>query len=511
MDVRDYVERDGVDLAALVRRREVHPRELVEAAIGQIERLDPSLNAVVHRMYEAALARADDLPPDGPFRSVPFLLKDLGADYAGTPTTSGSRSRVGTRAERHSELVRRHLRAGLVVMGKTNTPELGLAPTTEPELHGPTRNPWDPGRSAGGSSGGSAAAVAAGMVPLAHASDGGGSIRIPASACGLFGLKPTRGRVPSGAPGGEGWFGMSTNHAVTRTVRDSAALLDATSGPWAGAPYAAPAPARPFLEEVGADPGALRIALCTAPLLGSSDIDPACAEIAERAAALCEGLGHRVEEAAPRLDADGLRDAFLRLVAADTAWQLSEWAAVTGTRPSADGYEPSTLLIALIGRKLRAPEVVAAWSRMRKAGDRMAEFFDAYDVLLTPTLARPPWPLGALAPTAREERVMRAVRAVPARPMLTLVFRQLAAKVTEPIPNTPLFNLTGQPAASLPLGWSEGLPVGVQIAGRFGDEATLLRLSAQLEEARPWRDRRPALATRSPSAAPSPPSPAIRA
>lgn len=511
MDVQDYMERDGLSLAELVERGEVHPRELVEAAIERIERLNPSLNAVVHRMYETARERADDLPPDGPFRGVPFLLKDLGVEYAGTPTTAGSRSRSGTRAERHSELVRRHLQAGLVVMGKANTPELGLSPTTEPELHGPTRNPWDPGRTAGGSSGGSAAAVAAGMVPLAHASDGGGSIRIPASACGLFGLKPTRGRVPSGAPGGEGWFGMSVNHAVTRTVRDSAALLDATCGPWPGAPYVAPRPARPFLEEVGADPGPLRIALCTTPLLGSSDVDPACIEVAERAAALCEELGHRVEESAPRLDAEGLRDAFLRLVAADTAWQLSEWAALTGTRPSPEGYEPSTLLIALIGRKLRAPEVVEAWSRMRVAGDRMAEFFDIYDVLLTPTLARPPWPLGALAPTAGEERVMRAVRALPAQPLLALVFRQLAEKVTEPIPNTPLFNLTGQPAASLPLGWSEGLPVGVQVAARFGDEATLLRLSAQLEEARPWRDRRPALGERSSSAAPAPSAPAVRA
>lgn len=491
----EYGELDGLSLARLVERREVQPRELVEAAIERIERIDPVINAVILRTFETALERAERNIPEGPFRGVPFLLKDLGVAYAGTPTTAGSRSRSGLVAATNSELVERHLRAGLVVVGKTNVPELGLAPTTEPELHGPTRNPWDLSRTAGGSSGGSAAAVAARLVPMAHASDGGGSIRIPASACGLFGLKPTRGRTPSDAGVGEAWFGLSADHVVSRSVRDSAALLDATRGAWIGAPYAAPPVPRPYRNEVGADPGPLRIAFCPTPLMGSR-MDPECDAAVREAAALCAQLGHRVEEAAPPIDAEALTVAFLRLVAADTALQIEEAAAQAGGGAAPEDYETVTWFVGLAGRTLRGTEMASAWREMRRAGRTMAGFFEAHDVLLTPTLARPPWPLGELDPDARERSLLSLLRRAPVRPAVRHVFRQLAETRLELIPNTPLFNLTGQPAASVPLHWTEaGLPVGVQLAARFGEESTLFRLSSQLEEARPWAGRVPDLAT----------------
>ncbi len=487
----DYDDLDGLGLARLVSTGEAHPRELVDAAIARIERRDPAVNAVTRPLFDEARRRADGPLPDGPFRGVPFLLKDLGVDYAGTPTTAGSRARRDRIAGTHSELVERYLAAGLIVVGKTNVPELGLAPTTEPELHGPTRSPWDPERTAGGSSGGSAAAVAARMVPMAHASDGGGSIRIPASACGLFGLKPTRGRTPPAPDPGESWFGLSVDHAVTRTVRDSAALLDATLGGWPGAPYAAPPPGGPFLDEVGRDPGRLRIALCTEPLMGET-MDPACARAAEEAAELCEALGHRVEPAAPPIHRQALTEAFLQLVAADTARQLADDVRASGPAPAREDYELTTRFTAAVGRVLGADRLAAAWAEMRRTGRAMAGFHRHHDVLLTPTLGRPPWTLGELAPSPAERRVLAALCRAPVRPAVLAAFRRMSEDLLEPIPNTPLFNLTGQPAASVPLGQTaEGMPVGVQIAAAFGEEATLFRLAAQLEVAQPWASRRP--------------------
>jgi len=490
----EYADYDATGLAELVTAGEVTPRELVESAIERIERLDARLNAVVYRDFERALEAADRPPPDSaPFPGVPFLLKDLHAAYAGAPLTSGSRALADYVPDHNAELVDRHLRAGLIILGKTNTPEFGLAPVTEPELFGPTRNPWDLQRTPGGSSGGSAAAVAARYVPAAHASDGGGSIRIPSSACGLFGLKPTRGRTPLGPDFAELWFGFSQAHAVTRTVRDSARLLDATCGPDVGAPYAAPPPARPFADEVGTPPGRLRIAFTTGALL-SDDIDPVCKQAVAETARLCEELGHEVVEAAPDLDVEELTDAFVVLAVAGGAFE-ADYAARLRGRPLGRGdLELVQSVLAKVAKKTPADRLAWALHTTRQTAQTMGRFLSDYDVLLTSTLAEPPWPIGALDPSPGEKRILKLVDAVPARPLLEALVKQISGELLRPIPNTPLFNMSGQPAMNVPLHWTDdGLPVGVQFAGRFGDEATLFRLAAQLEEARPWADRIPVL------------------
>ncbi len=493
--IADYEDYDATGLGELVAKGEVTPTELVEEAIERIERHDAAVNAVVYRDFDRALAAAArPVPDDAPFPGVPFLLKDLHAAYAGAPLTFGSRALADYVPDHHAELVRRHLAAGLIVLGKTNTPEFGLAPVTEPELFGPTHNPWNLERTPGGSSGGSAAAVAAGYVPMAHASDGGGSIRIPASACGLFGLKPTRGRNPNGPDFAEVWFGLSEAHAVARTVRDSARLLDATHGPDAGAPYAAPAPARPYAEEVGAPPGRLRIAFTTEALLADGVVDPECRRAVTEAARLCEELGHDVVEAAPDLDVEELTDTFVTLAVAGGAFEV-EYAARLRGRPVARGdLELVQSILAKVAKKTPADRLAWAIHTAKQTGRTMARFLDGYDVLLTSTLAEPPWPIGALDPSPSEVRMLKVVDAVPARPLLDALVKQLSGELLKPIPNTPLANMSGQPAMNVPLHWTDdGLPVGVQFIGRFGDEATLFRLAAQLEEARPWARRRPPL------------------
>jgi amidase len=464
---------DATALAELVRRREVSARELCEAAIARIEARNPRLNAVVTPLYERALARAA-APLDGPFAGVPFLLKDLGPLLAGTPHYGGTRWAANAKfvAPRSSELVLRLERAGLVIVGKTNTPEMGLQPTTEPALFGPTRNPWDTTRTPGGSSGGSAAAVASGMVPMAHANDGGGSIRIPAACCGVVGLKPTRGRVPLGPERGDVMNGLVGDHAVTRSVRDCAALLDATAGPDVGDPYWAPPQARPYVDEVGADAGRLRIALATRPLDGR-DAHPDCVAAALATAELCRELGHVVEEASPALDGGELSRLFVALFAAGAAQGVLEWEQVLGRPAGDDELEPTTRAFADLGRRMHAGEYLAAVGALQRASRKVARFMESWDVWLTPTLGEPPLALGELAPRADNPLwpIYRAGRFVPF---------------------TPLFNVTGQPAISLPLAWNDaGLPIGVHFAARFGDEAVLFRLAAQLENARPWRDRHP--------------------
>jgi amidase len=487
-----YREHDATGLAELVRAKEVSPSELVEAAIAQIEEFNPQLNAVVHTRYPAARAEAEQsFPEDAPFPGVPFLLKDLWAPMAGEPMACGSRSLRNHVPDHDSELVARYRRAGLIVLGKTNTPEFGLAPVTEPELCGPCRNPWDPERTSGGSSGGSAVAVAAGGVPMAHASDGGGSIRIPASACGIFGLKPTRARNPHGPDIAEGWFGLSEAHAVTRSVRDSARLLDATTGPDLGAPYIAPPPERPYADEVGRDPGRLRIAFSTAALL-SDVIDGECVGAVEAAARMCEDLGHEVVEATPSLDVAALTDAFVVLAVTGGALDV-EWSArMAGTKPKSEDYELATWVMYLAGKKTSASALGAALELTKQSHRTVAAFMEHHDVLLTSTLAEPPWPIGDLAPSPAEVRALKAVKAAPSRFLIAKLVSALSGELLRPIPNTPLFNMTGQPAMSVPLAWTkEGLPVGVQFAGRYGDEATLFRLAAQLEAAHPWWERRP--------------------
>ena len=470
--MKDLGNRDALELAELVRRKDVQPIELVDAAITAAECVNPQLNAIVTPMFELAREAAKRPLPDGPFRGVPFLLKDLLTAYAGVRLSNGATVCQALVPEHDSELVRRYKQAGLVVIAKTNTPEFGIPPTTENRLFGATHNPWDTARSPGGSSGGSAAAVAARVVPMAHGSDGGGSIRIPASCCGLFGLKPTRGRNPLGPDAGDLLSGLVCEHAVTLSVRDSAALLDATGYPDAGDPYCAPPPARPYRQEVGAAPGRLRIAFSKTALTGVA-VDPDCVAAVEDAARLCASLGHDVREGAPTLDIATTMQAFVTLYAAGAARNLDDVESFAGLAVTREMFEPLTWALGEIGRKLGSSEYLLALRRLQCASRDVARFFETADVWLTPTLALPPPPLGFF-------------EATDAEPLAGFV------RGGDFAPFTPLLNATGQPAMSVPLYWNRaGLPIGTQFVARFGDEATLFRLAAQLEEARPWREKKP--------------------
>ncbi|QGP80366.1 amidase [Sphingobium sp. CAP-1] len=464
---------DAMGLAELVRKKQVSAGELLASAIAKAEVLNPRFNFLAQKHYDygrAAIARG---LPQGPFSGVPWLLKDLNTYVAGLPTENGSRFFRGYKPEVTSELVRRIEKAGFVIFGKTTVPELGLSGTTENKLTGDTRNPWNPAHITGGSSGGAAAAVAAGVLPAAHATDGGGSIRIPASCCGLFGLKPSRGRVPMGPPRTEGWGGLSVHHAVTRSVRDSAAILDATHGVEPGSRYGAPTPADSFLAQVGKAPGRLRVALMLTPASGSS-VDPECVEAARAAARLCESLGHHVEEAAPRLDMAALGAASFVLIASNVAADMLDRARATGQAIGPDVLEPITLGFVAYGQKTSGMDVARANSALQAGALAMAQFMASYDVILSPTLAAPPLELGRINLTPDTDFAHWGERAATFSP-----FTQIA-------------NLTGQPAMSVPLGMAKnGLPIGVMFMGRYGDEATLLRLAAQLEMAAPWKNRQP--------------------
>ncbi|MBI4964481.1 MAG: amidase [Desulfomonile tiedjei] len=465
---------DATTQAELVRNKEIAPAELVEAAIERIERLNPSLNAVITPMYDQARQRATGPIPVGPFSGVPFLMKDIIAFCEGVRMAMGTPLLCGFVPDHDSELTLRFKKAGLIALGKTNTPEFGLLPTTEPVAFGPTRNPWDTERTTGGSSGGSAAAVASGMVPMAHANDGGGSIRIPASCCGVFGLKPTRARNPLGPDFGDILSGLVCEHAVTRSVRDSAALLDATAGPDIGDPYCAPLPRRPFLEEVGADPGRLRIALSSDFPFGRPPHED-CMTAIKETAALCESLGHVVEEAAPSMTRNSAEEtgAFIAIWAAGCAATVDTIAAIGNITPTEQMFEPLTFAIYQQGREISASRYLRAVTTLQRLTRDMARFFADYDVMLTPVLAEPPVPLGTF--DAPKDNPMKAWERVVAF-----------------APYTALFNATGQPAMSVPLFWNkDGLPIGSHFVGRFGDEPTLFRLAAQLEQARPWASRRP--------------------
>ncbi|MCJ7576201.1 MAG: amidase [Dehalococcoidia bacterium] len=494
----EYDKYDGLGLAELVRKKEVKPSELVEEAISRIEKLNPQLNAVICKMYELARkAAARDLP-NGPFKGVPFLMKDLLMAYAGVPLTNGSRFFKDFIPDHDSELVKRFKAAGIIVVGKTNTSEFGLVPVTEPELFGPTNNPWDLSRTPGGSSGGSAAAVAARMVPLAHGVDGGGSIRMPASCCGVFGLKPTRGRNPIGPDFGEAWRGLTCDHVLTRSVRDSAAMLDATAGPDVGALYYAMPPARPFLSEVGTDPGKLRIAFTSKPFLGAS-VHKDCVNGLETTARLCQDLGHEVVEAAPQIDGKAFAKAFMTIVCVETRATIEEAEVLLNRKALFKDFEPSTWALGLLGRQCRAPEFSRSLNLAHLTARQIGEFFEKCDVLLTPTLAMPPVATGALQPKGIRAVAMKLLGHLNAGGLINRLsgIDVLAQHVFEFMPYTPLFNVTGQPAMSVPLYWNdEGLPIGMQFVGRYGEEATLFRLASQLEKAKPWSARIPPICTK---------------
>jgi amidase len=469
MAIEEYADTDALGLADLVRRKQVSAHELLDEAIARTERIDPKINAIVVRHYDFARAAIDRGLPDGPFRGVPFLLKDLNL-LAGTRTTFGARLYRDHVADHDHTVAQRFVAAGLVVFGKSASPEFGLMPTTETRLFGPTRNPWNLDHSSGGSSGGAAAAVAARILPVAHATDGGGSIRIPASACGIFGLKPSRARTPMGPDRGEGWGGFACGHVVSISVRDSAAMLDAIHGPEPCAPYHAPAPERPYMEEAQRDPGRLRIAFTDKAPNGDA-IDPEVAEAVRATARMLEKLGHHVEERAPVLPTDPAQ-VMGPIVGAHTALTVRLAEMQFGRELSENDFEKLTLVMAANAREQSAVDYVAAQLAGFQIARALADFMATCDVFLSPTLCTPPLRLG-------EIDTMRDLKNIP-------------AVLARYMPGTGIFNISGQPAMSVPLAWSStGLPLGMMFAGRFGDEAILFRLAAQLEQARPWKDKRP--------------------
>jgi amidase len=492
----EYAARDALGLADLVRSGDVTATELLEVTLERIRILNPTLNAVV-RLMDAEARHAATEPPSGPFSGVPYLVKDLHSHCAGHPTSAGSRLLSDVVMDHDSELVRRARASGLIIAGKTNLPEWGLVPYTEPEWFGPCRNPWDPERTPGGSSGGSAAAVAAGIVPMAGGGDGGGSIRIPAACCGLFGLKPTRGRTPTGPSYGQLWRGATVEHALTRSVRDSAAMLDATRGPDPGAPYHAPAPDRPYRREVDREPGSLRVAYTTRPLIGTPEVHPDCRAAVEDTASLMERLGHQVEPAEPAVDGSTFARAFLTMAAVELSADLAEVRRRTGTRPRRGEIEDTSRAVALLGGATGATDYALALRRLDAVGRETGPFFETYDLFLTPTVASPAPPLGSLAPSPLEKALLKLMAVVGSGRLIQAagLLDSLADTAFAFTPWTPLFNATGQPAMSVPLSWNAGgLPVGSHLVGRFGREDILFRVAGQLEQARPWFHRRPELA-----------------
>lgn len=464
MRFEEYRRYDAVGLAELVARREVTAAELLEAAAARMAEVNPKINAVTLDLTEQARSAP---AASGPLAGVPWLLKDLGAALAGTPTSYGCRLFSRAEAQEDSAMVRLYKAAGLNIFGKTNTPEFGLWPVTESDLLGPARNPWDLSLTPGGSSGGASAAVAAGIVPAAHASDGGGSIRIPAACTGLFGMKPSRGRV-SFAPAGEGWAGASIQHAVTRSVRDSAVLLDAVCAPQPGDPYFLSPPERPYAQEVGRDPGRLRIGFFDGALTAGASVDPEVAAAVRDAAKLCEDLGHHVEPATLPGDHAAMQAAARVVIGASVVANVDAELERQGRKLQDGDIEPGTLEIYRRGQQLPAGDYVRAVQTIHAYGRAAASLFEQYDVFLLATLGRTAIPVGWLFEEPKE----------------------LARRLFSYMPNTQAFNNSGQPAMSVPLAWSAaGLPIGIQFAARMGEEAVLYRLAGQLERARPWFDR----------------------
>ncbi len=470
MAFKDYGSYDGVGLADLVRKKEVSAKELLDEAIAHTARIDPQINAVVVKHYDYAERQIERGLPDGPFTGVPFLLKDLDL-LAGTRTTFGASIYKDDVADHTSTLAQRFLNTGVTIFGKSASPEFGLMPTTEPRLHGPTRNPWNLAHSSGGSSGGAGAAVAARILPVAHASDGGGSIRIPASACGVFGLKPTRARNPVGPDRGQGWAGFSCGHVLSISVRDSAVMLDAISGPELSSPYRAPPPERPFADEVKREPGRLRIAFTDRSPYDET-IDPEIAAAVREVASLLDKLGHHVWECAPRLPADPAA-VMTTIVGANTALNVRLAEQRFGRAMTENDFEVLTLAAVHNAQRAVATDYVAAELDAFRILRTLAEFMATCDVFLSPTLCAPPLRIGEIDTMSQD-------------------LSQIAPTLRRYMPGTAMFNMSGQPAMSVPLAWnSAGLPLGMMFAARFGDEATLYRLAAQLERERPWKDKLP--------------------
>lgn len=487
---------DATALAERVRRGDVQPIELVEQAIAAIEKVNPQLNAVVHRMYDQARAAAKGTLPDGPFRGVPFVVKDLDGWLAGEPYTQSCRMSKDFVPTEDAEIIARMKRTGVVIVGKTNTPELGIIGVTESELRGPARNPWNPDHTPGGSSGGTASIVASRAVTMGHGGDGGGSIRIPSSACGLFGMKPTRGRNPLGPKVSEGWGGYVQPGVLTRSVRDCATMLDATQGPDVGAPYASPPRERPYAEEIQRAPRKLRIAFSTGSQLGRATHPDVQAAVKD-AAALCASLGHELVEVALPIDKAALVTAYFTQIAVGTAGAIAETARWVGREPRPADFEPTTWMLGTIGRRLPAIELQRSRDACQAAGRQLGKFFQDHDLFLDGTLAYPPVKVGEMALKSAERIALAALRVASPRFILDKLLETLGANALEKTPNTQVANQTGVPAMSVPLSWNAaGLPIGVQFMAPFGDEATLFQLAAQLETARPWAGRLPPITAR---------------
>ncbi len=474
----DLARMDATAQAELVRSGEASPSELVDAAIERVEKVNPEINAVIHELFEDARREASGALPDGPFKGVPFVLKDLGAAYVGQPYHMGMKllKEAEFRAPMDTFLAQRFREAGLVTIGKTNTPELGILPTTEPDAYGATRNPWNMDRSAGGSSGGSGAAVASGMVPMAHANDGGGSIRIPAAQNGLVGLKPTRQRITEGPLSGDNLSGLTAELVVSKSVRDTAGILEAVHGAVPGDPYWAPPPARPYTEELDVDPKGLRIGFTTSAAV-AVDIDPACVQAVEKAAKLLEGLGHEVTEGSPTDaalaagSAIDIEDTFLTRWAAGQAAILGTLGMLVGREVTAEDVEPLTWALAEIGKERSAGRYLQDVGVHHVISRMIAGWYQSgFDLLLTPTTARPAQPLGTWDDSG-DDPMDAFHEALPEGAF------------------TAIFNVTGQPAISLPLHEADGIPIGVQLVAPFGREDLLIQVAAQLERAEPWAER----------------------
>ncbi|HUA24885.1 MAG TPA: amidase [Steroidobacteraceae bacterium] len=467
MNPEEYVAHDALSLAALVRKGAVSAAELLECALSRADHTEPLLNAIAHRLDDAARGQVRQLKAEGPFAGVPFLVKDAGAAVAGAPMTGGSRLFADQRSDTDTTLVARYRACGLQIIGKTNTPELGLSFTTEPLAQGPTRNPWNPSCSPGGSSGGSAAAVAAGVVPIAHGTDGAGSIRLPASHCGLFGFKPSRMRTPVGPVNGESLYGLSAAHALSRSVRDNAALLDATCGAEPGDPYAAPPRLSSYSAETDRDPASLRIGFSTHSPTGSP-VDAECAAAVRRAALLCESLGHSVEESALDYDAHAVRSAWRLIAGVSTALYVRN-AEEARSSPSLTGLlEPVNAAWVAQAERYSALDFAQAIDEVRRAGRSVGRSFERFDVFLTPCAAAPPPLLGVLAGLDED-------------------LDAFYERFWNHGPFTAIYNVTGCPAMSVPLGSSAaGLPLGAHFGAALGQDGVLFALAGQLERARPW-------------------------
>ena len=492
----EYTDHDAMGLAELVRRGEVSAVELLDEALARTAAVNPRINAVIHLMEAAARAAIAGGLPEGPFRGVPFLIKDLVMAYGGEPMQCGSRLFRGYIPPADEELVARFKAAGLVIFGKTSTPELGMTNVTEPELFGPTRNPWNLDRTPGGSSGGSAAAVAAGIVPAAGANDGGGSIRTPASNCGLVGLKPSRGRNPSGPQAPDLWWGFVAEHAVTRTVRDSAALLDATCGSYAGQLTRLAPPERPYLEETRREPGRLRIAFSLDLGLGRS-LHPENRLAMDKATKVLAQAGHELEEVPLPVEPEAFIEHFATLVAAEAAATIRLAEQLRGRKATAADLELPTWLLGRMGAALTGGDVAEALYWMQGFSRAWLTWSHRFDVLLTPAVGVPPLVVGAYRLSAGQRRAIRILASMPGRVLLSQRPRILEAfrPMFDAAPYTMFANVTGQPSMSLPLHWSaEGLPMGLLFTARPTDEATLFRLAGQLEQSLPWSERRAPLA-----------------